>query len=405
MPEVRLAPVALLTTGSPVRATAAASNRVVVVLPFVADTSATRCPAASCASAFGAIALITRPLIVAPWPRPVTRESHPATCPPAIATLVRSDRRLMRARTSRHRPGTGSAAPSVPSCRGGWRARPGPRRALVAAAGGGSTATWLTDATRSTTPSGVIDCSCRNFSAWSGPNPGGPECRVMPVLVVPPRCALLDPVHDRPHLVHPVRGAVPRVPDQPDPAAWAEDAGELAEGPVGIEPVERLGDGDRIQRTGCHRQRLGDGGDDGDAGHGGDEPSAHPLDRLGREHRRAGRHEQSRELARFRRQGRARCRRARARGCRPATPPRRRGTRGGPVRTPRPRGRSLPRRPRGRPSRHLRRRVRRLGPVSEPFGARPGIAAVPPGRPRRRRSSYRRRRRAGPDARGRAGSR
>ena len=97
---------------------------------------------------------------------------------------------------------------------------------------------------------------------------------------------------------------------------------------------------------------------DGDAGHGGDEPSAHPLDRLRREHRRAGRHEQSRELARSRPRGRARRRRARARDCRPATPPRRRGTRDGPVRTPRPRGRNLPRRPRGRPSRHLRRRPR-----------------------------------------------
>ena len=133
------------------------------------------------------------------------------------------------------------------------------------------------------------------------PEPG-PRFRAIPVLMVAPRCALLDPVHDRPHLVHPVRRGVPRVPDQPDPPAWAEDAGELAEGAVGIEPVERLRDGDCIQGPGCDRQRLGDGGDDGDVGHGGDEPSAHPLDGLRRDHRRAGRHEQSRELARSRRE-------------------------------------------------------------------------------------------------------
>ena len=45
------------------------------------------------------------------------------------------------------------------------------------------------------------------------------------------------------------------------------------------------------------------------------------------------------------------------------------------------------------------------GPVRESFDATPGTAAVPLGRPRRRRSSCRRRRRAGPDARGRAGCR
>src|SRR5262249_30870909 len=127
MPDVRLAPVALLTTGSPVRATAAASSLVVVVLPFVAETSATRCPCASCASASGARALMTRPLIVAPWPRPVTRESHPAASPAAIAAPVRSVRRLIGARTSTHRHGTGYAAPGVPARRDGWRARAEPR--------------------------------------------------------------------------------------------------------------------------------------------------------------------------------------------------------------------------------------------------------------------------------------
>ena len=67
----------------------------------------------------GAMALMTRPLIVAPCPRPVTRESHPATRPPAIAMLVRRDRRLMRARTSTHRPGTECAAPNARARRDG----------------------------------------------------------------------------------------------------------------------------------------------------------------------------------------------------------------------------------------------------------------------------------------------
>ena len=42
IPDVRLAPVELLTTGCPSASSAAASSRVVVVLPLVAETSATR---------------------------------------------------------------------------------------------------------------------------------------------------------------------------------------------------------------------------------------------------------------------------------------------------------------------------------------------------------------------------
>ena len=121
MPDVRLAPVALLTTGSPVRATAAASNRVVVVLPFVADTSATRCPAASCASAFGAIALITRPLIVAPCAAPGDAGEPPGDAPAgdrdARAQRPSAHRALAPVRIDAVRD---ARAPSVPASSGWW---------------------------------------------------------------------------------------------------------------------------------------------------------------------------------------------------------------------------------------------------------------------------------------------
>ena len=97
-----------------------------------------------------------------------------------------------------------------PARRGGWRARRGPRRAPRPAPASGSTATWLTDATRWTMASGVIACSCRNSAVWSGPKPGRSRVgAVAPLVVVAPRRPLLDAVHDRPHLVDPRRRCDP----------------------------------------------------------------------------------------------------------------------------------------------------------------------------------------------------
>ena len=274
MPDVRLAPVALLMTGSPVRARAAASSRVVVVLPFVADTSATRWPAASSASASGASAFITRPLIVAPCPRPVTRDSQPAARPAATAMRVRSDRRLMRARTSTRRRGTGCAGRCAPRV-GMVSEHARTSSSTCSRSAGGSTATWLTDSMRSTTPSGVIDCSWRNVAAWSGPNRAGSRgAESSPLLVVAPRRPLLDAVHDRPHLVHPVdersRAFQIRPTRPPGRSTRANSAKARSASNQWNAWATVTASRDAIGEREC----LGDGGDHRHAGHGRDEPAA-----------------------------------------------------------------------------------------------------------------------------------
>ena len=71
----------------------------------------------------------------------------------------------------------------------------------------GRTATWLTDATRCTTPSGVIACAWRNSAVVRArrSRAGRANALSRQFVVVAPRRALLDPVHDRPHLVDPRR--------------------------------------------------------------------------------------------------------------------------------------------------------------------------------------------------------
>jgi hypothetical protein len=118
------------------------------------------------------------------------------------------------------------------------------------------------------------------------------------VLVVAPRGSFLHPVHDRPDLVDPVGRPVARVPDQPEPAAGPDHPGELGEGGVGVEPVERLRDGDRFERRGDEWERLRAAGDDVDAGHGPGEHAAHAFHRLDRHEPGTGRYEQPGELAR-----------------------------------------------------------------------------------------------------------
>ena len=110
--------------------------------------------------------------------------------------------------------------------------------------GSGSTATWLTDATRWTTPSGVIVCTWRNSAVVQLAEAGHRRVRaVAPVLVVAPRRALLDAVHDRPHLVDPRLGAVARVPHEAEPAARAQHARQLrrsrARGRTSATPARR----------------------------------------------------------------------------------------------------------------------------------------------------------------------
>ena len=181
---------------------------------------------ASSASASGAIAFMTRPLIVAPWPRPVTRDSQPVARPAVTATRVRVEPRLTAAaRTSRRRRGTGCATRVRPAV-SGWVARISRTSSSTrACSSGGSTATWLTAAKRPTTPSGDSGCSWRKTPRCSCAEPAVEGQVVLgPALVLPPRCLLLDPVHDAPDPVDPVDAAVACVPHQSEAAAGAQRA-------------------------------------------------------------------------------------------------------------------------------------------------------------------------------------
>ena len=131
-PAGMFAPVWLLATGVPLARSASASRRVVVVLPFVAETIATRRPAATSSRRSGASASITRPLTCVPAPRPTVREAQPAVRPATSATRARAD--VMRAaRTNTRRRGRESRARCGHACRGAGPGARGPRRALLAA--------------------------------------------------------------------------------------------------------------------------------------------------------------------------------------------------------------------------------------------------------------------------------
>ena len=75
------------------------------------------------------------------------------------------------------------------------------------------------------------------------------------------------------------------------------DPGELAERAVGVEPVERLGHGDGVERRRCERQRLGRARDERDPRHDLAQARAHLLDRLDREEVGAGGREERGQLA------------------------------------------------------------------------------------------------------------
>ena len=95
MPAGMFAPVWFVATVVPSARSASASRRVVVVLPFVAETSATRRVADDLGEQLGLDAEHhAARLTCVPAPRPVTRDAHPAARPAASAS---------RARGSRHR--------------------------------------------------------------------------------------------------------------------------------------------------------------------------------------------------------------------------------------------------------------------------------------------------------------
>ena len=131
MPAGMFAPVWLVTTSVPAARSASASRRVVVVLPFVADTSATRRAPTTSSSRSGRMASITRPLTCVPAPRPVTRDAQPAARPAVSASLARVP--VTAARTSRRRPGRESRCGPGLRRAGACRARPGSRRARAPA--------------------------------------------------------------------------------------------------------------------------------------------------------------------------------------------------------------------------------------------------------------------------------
>src|SRR5271166_3491753 len=88
------APVSLLT-GAPVAEgpdRAAASSLVVVVLPLVPVTSATRRPAARVASSPGSTSRPARPPATVPLPRPKDRDRRLTTVTAATAAEARAER-------------------------------------------------------------------------------------------------------------------------------------------------------------------------------------------------------------------------------------------------------------------------------------------------------------------------
>ena len=91
--------------------------------------------------------------------------------------------------------------------------------------------------------------------------------------------------------------AVPGVPDQSDPTAGAQHPGQLGERGFGVEPVERLRDGDRVDRAGREGQRLRGAGHRRDIGLGAVQDLAHPLDRLDGDDPRPARREEPGQLA------------------------------------------------------------------------------------------------------------
>ena len=123
------------------------------------------------------------------------------------------------------------------------------------------------------------------------------EGRLAPLVVLAPRCVLLDAIHDRPQRIDVRCRAVARVPHQPEPTVGSENAGALLERDGRVEPVKGLGHGDGIKAGGAERHELRGTRDDAHLGAGPGEQAAHAVDRFGREELGAERFEQPGELA------------------------------------------------------------------------------------------------------------
>ena len=149
-PASMLAPSALVATGPRV-ASAAAVIRVVVDLPFVPVTTTERLPWPSWRSSDLSSVIATRPPIIAPAPRPVTRDAQRAADPAPSATrprvvTIRSSLKGQKSTgdTRRCRSGDvrGPCHPRNVSTRSGGRRQGGPgadRRASPARVGPSST--------------------------------------------------------------------------------------------------------------------------------------------------------------------------------------------------------------------------------------------------------------------------
>ena len=157
-------------------------------------------------AASGAIAIMTRPLICAPVPRRVTRDSQPVARPAVTATRVRVEPRLTgAARTSRRRRGTGCATPCARPCRDAWRGSRAPRRARAPARRVGARR-------RGSRPEPAHDVVGRERLLlvedgavhFAEPAVEG-QVVLGPLLVLAPRRLLLDPVDDRPRSGRPSR--------------------------------------------------------------------------------------------------------------------------------------------------------------------------------------------------------
>ena len=100
-PAGRLAPSRFVTTGRrPPAPIAHASSLVVVVFPFVPETSATCLPAESRSRAAGSITRIAWPPTTEPEPRPVALERAPRPPPATTARRVRNRKLMSRQATA-----------------------------------------------------------------------------------------------------------------------------------------------------------------------------------------------------------------------------------------------------------------------------------------------------------------
>ncbi len=273
---------------------------VVVVLPLVAETSVTCWPRASSTSASGASAFMTRPLIVAPSPRPVRRDRRPAARPTRDggARTHGSVRHACRSHQyASTRYGMANIARPAVSGSDARIARISSQHAFLLVGREHRDVADAAEPLDDTLGGQLLDVVERRVVERAEPAVER-QCRLRPALVLPPGRALLDPVEDAPDPVDPPDAAIAGVPDQSEASTGSEHAVQLGE--------RRRSASNQWNACATvtasivaarERKGLGGGRDDGHPGERRPEDVAHALDRLDREQSRAVRREETRQLA------------------------------------------------------------------------------------------------------------